>query len=184
MLSHRPLWAACGRGHSALGLPYYYKRDSESPPRNFTMMWWVFFPNLKYINHYRRQMWHQNDQKSINFNVTDNCKCPPVNSRILTSFAFFGNLPQGIMLHCCHIVMRKHTQMSKWAISSPLGQKYHILGVTSCDTWCQPRVCIKPSASRSGASTHMVNNICYIFYHSGTDMGHFALHLYYAEHLG
>ena len=56
----------CGRGHLVLGLLTIIKRDryaSESPLRKFATV----FSQSK--NHYGRQMWYQNDQKSIKFNV-------------------------------------------------------------------------------------------------------------------
>ena len=56
----------CGRGHWALALLTIIKRDryaSESPLRKFATV----FSQSK--NHYGRQMWYQNDQKSVKFNV-------------------------------------------------------------------------------------------------------------------
>ena len=55
----------CGRGHLALALLTIIKRDryaSECPLRKFATV----FSQLK--THYGRQMWYQNDQKSVKFN--------------------------------------------------------------------------------------------------------------------
>ena len=56
----------CGRGHLALALLTIIKRDryaSECPLRKFATV----FSQLK--THYGRQMWYQNDQKSVKFNI-------------------------------------------------------------------------------------------------------------------
>ena len=56
----------CGRGHLALALVTIIKRDryaSECPLRKFATV----FSQPK--THYGRQMWYQNDQKSVKFNV-------------------------------------------------------------------------------------------------------------------
>ena len=56
----------CGRGHLALALLTIIKRDryaSESPLRKFATVF------SQPQTHYGRQMWYQNDQKSVKFNV-------------------------------------------------------------------------------------------------------------------
>ena len=56
----------CGRCHLALALLTIIKRDryaSECPLRKFATV----FSQLK--THYGRQMWYQNDQKSVKFNI-------------------------------------------------------------------------------------------------------------------
>ena len=64
--THYQTTGPCGRGHLALALLTIIKRDryaSESPLRKFATV----FSQSK--NHYGRQMWYQNDQKSVKFNV-------------------------------------------------------------------------------------------------------------------
>ena len=64
--SHSLTTGPCGRGHLALALLTIIKRDryaSKSPLRKFAPV----FSQSK--NNYGRQMWYQNDQESVKFNV-------------------------------------------------------------------------------------------------------------------
>ena len=105
----------CGRGRGHMASALLSRLDkkietcaSEAPLRKCAT---VFSQSA---NHYGRQMWHQSDQKSVNFNVIVNACWSTAESWRVWPFC---KLPQGITLHwsCCHVIMRKHTQMSKWS---------------------------------------------------------------------
>ena len=92
----RDLALNCRLGLGIWTLPTIIEKDrcaSGSPLWKYAT---VFFPIWKPLWVYGRQMWYQDDQKSVKFNVT---KYLSVSIRILKNLATFSNWLQCIMLH-------------------------------------------------------------------------------------